>query len=322
MKKFLPYIATAAMCWAACSNALAQSEGYPNKPVKIVVPFAAGGPTDVIARTIANHLKTLLGQPFTIENRTGAGGNIAIKSVATAAPDGYTLLFSSSNIVSNPAMQAPFDPVKDFAPISYAAVSPNIIYVHPSSPIRNVQDLVAQLKQKTNPTNFATPGVGTTPHIACEGLRMFAQGDAVHVPYQGAAPVVNAVLGNQVTFGCSAIPPTTSHVKAGTLRAIAVTSAKRSAVMPQVPTLAESGFPDLIADNLQGLLAPAGTPAAVIEKINKAVVQILNTPDIRDQLQSSGFDIYATSPAEFSKIIQEELVRYTQIIKKAGITAQ
>ena len=218
-------------------------------------------------------------------------------------------------------MQAPFDPIKDFAPITYAAVSPNIIYVHPSSPIQNVQDLVAQLKQKSNPTNFATPGVGTTPHIACEGLKMSAQGDAVHVPYQGAAPVLNAVLGNQVTFGCSAIPPTTPHIKAGKLRAIAVTSAKRSAVLPQVPTLAESGFPDLIADNLQGLLAPAGTSPAIVDRLNKAVVQTLNMPEIREQLQSSGFDLYGTTPAEFSKIIQEELGRYTQIIKKAGIQA-
>lgn len=151
---------------------------------------------------------------------------------------------------------------------------------------------------------------------------MFAQGDAVHVPYQGAAPVVNAVLGNQVTFGCSAIPPTTSHIKAGTLRAIAVTSAKRSAVLPQVPTLAESGFADLIADNLQGLLAPAGTPAPIVDKLNKAVLQVLNTPEIRDQLQGAGFDLYGTTPAEFSKIIQDELNRYTQIIKKAGIQPQ
>ncbi len=323
MNKWIKWMSTAALIVGTGHlPALAQADTYPNKPVKIVVPFAAGGPTDVIARTIANQLKNILGQPFTIENRTGAGGNIAIKSVATSPADGYTLLFSSSNIVSNPAMQAPFDPIKDFAPITYAAVSPNIIYVHPSSPTRNVQDLVNQLKQKATPTNFATPGVGTTPHIACEGLKMFAQGDAVHVPYQGAAPVVNAVLGNQVTFGCSAIPPTTSHIKAGTLRAIAVTSAKRSAVLPQVPTLAESGFADLIADNLQGLLAPAGTPAPIVDKLNKAVLQVLNTPEIRDQLQGAGFDLYGTTPAEFSKIIQDELNRYTQIIKKAGIQPQ
>jgi len=304
------------------SQAWAQADNYPTKPVKVVVPFAAGGPTDVIARLIANHLKTQVGQPFVIENKTGAGGNIAIKSVATAPADGYTLLFSSSNIVSNPAMQAPFDPVKDFSPITYAAVSPNIIYVHPSSPIKNVADLVAQLRQKTTPINFATPGVGTTPHIACEGLKLFAQGDAMHIPHQGAAPVVNAVLGNQVHYGCSALPPATPHVKAGTLRAIAVTSAKRSAVFPQVPTLAESGFPDVIADNLQGLLAPAGTPTPIIDKLNKAIVGILNQPEVRDQLQATGFDLYGTTPAEFSKIIVDEMGRYSQIIRKAGIQAQ
>lgn len=302
--------------------AFSQTDSYPNKSVKIVVPFAPGGPTDVIARLIATHLKTQLGQTFIIENKVGAGGNIAIKSVATSPADGYTLLFSSSNIVSNPAMQAPFDPIKEFSPITYAAVSPNILYVHPSSPIKNINDLVAQMRQKNTLTNFATPGVGTTPHIACEGLKMFASGDATHIPYQGAAPVVSAVLGNQVTFGCSAIPPVTPHIKAGTLRPIAVTSAKRSSLFPQTPTLAESGFPDVIADNLQGLLAPAGTPLPIIERLNKAVVAILNQPEVREQLLSTGFDLYGTTPGEFSKIIQEELGRYSQIIKKAGIQAQ
>lgn len=313
----------AAFALAASLPAQAQSaDTYPNKPIRVVVPFAAGGPTDVIARVIASQLKNVLGQSVLIENRTGASGNIAIKSVATSPADGYTLLFSSSNIVSNPAMQAPFDPIKDFAPITYAAVSPNIIYVHPSSPIQNVADLAAQLRQKRNPTSYGTPGVGTTPHIACEGLKLSANGEATHVPFQGAAPVVNAVLGNQLTFGCSALPPTTSHVKAGTLRAIAVTSARRSAVMPNVPTLAESGFPDVVADNLQGLLAPAGTPPAIIDKLHKAVASILSQPEVRDQLQGMGFDLYATTPAEFSKIIVLELDRYTQIIRRAGIKAE
>jgi tripartite-type tricarboxylate transporter receptor subunit TctC len=315
-------LAAACALWAA-GPALAQSaDTYPSKPIRIVVPFAPGGPTDVIARVIANNLKNSLGQPVVIENRTGAGGNIAIKAVATSPADGYTLLFSSSNIVSNPAMQAPFDPIKDFAPITYAAVSPNIIYVHPSSPIQNVADLAAQLRQKRTPTTYGTPGVGTTPHIACEGLKLSASGEAVHVPYQGAAPVVAAALGNQITFGCSALPPTTSHVKAGTLRAIAVTSARRSAVMPNVPTLAESGFPDVVADNLQGLLAPAGTPPAIIDKLHKAVAAILAQPDVRDQLQNMGFDLYATTPAEFSRIIVQELDRYTKIIRRAGIKAE
>jgi len=315
-------LAAACALWAA-GPALAQSaDTYPSKPIRIVVPFAPGGPTDVIARVIANNLKNSLGQPVVIENRTGAGGNIAIKAVATSPADGYTLLFSSSNIVSNPAMQAPFDPIKDFAPITYAAVSPNIIYVHPSSPIQNVADLAAQLRQKRTPTTYGTPGVGTTPHIACEGLKLSASGEAVHVPYPGAAPVVAAALGNQITFGCSALPPTTSHVKAGTLRAIAVTSARRSAVMPNVPTLAESGFPDVVADNLQGLLAPAGTPPAIIDKLHKAVAAILAQPDVRDQLQNMGFDLYATTPAEFSRIIVQELDRYTKIIRRAGIKAE
>ena len=308
-------------CWTGAALAQAPS-AWPSKPMRVVVNFPPGGAADQLARAIGQPLSEALGQPVVIENRTGAGGNIAIKAVATSPADGYTLLFSSSNIVSNPAMQAPFDPIKDFAPITYAAVSPNIIYVHPSSPIQNVADLAAQLRQKRTPTTYGTPGVGTTPHIACEGLKLSASGEAVHVPYQGAAPVVAAALGNQITFGCSALPPTTSHVKAGTLRAIAVTSARRSAVMPNVPTLAESGFPDVVADNLQGLLAPAGTPPAIIDKLHKAVAAILAQPDVRDQLQNKGFDLYATTPAEFSRIIVQELDRYTKIIRRAGIKAE
>jgi tripartite-type tricarboxylate transporter receptor subunit TctC len=323
VKLIRPLLAVSTLlCVMVATSAAAQDAvtGFPRKPIKMVVPFAAGGPTDVIARAIAVRMNGMVGQPVIVENRPGAGGNIAIQAVAKSPADGYTLLFSSSNIVSNPALyKDAFNPVKDFVPITYAAVAPNIIYVHPSVPASNVNELVALMKQKPGQFSFGTPGVGTTPHIACEALRLAAGVDMVHVPYQGAAPVVNAVLGNQVPIGCSALPPTTPHINAGRLKAIAVTSQNRSAIMPNVPTLAESGFPDVIADNLQGVLAPAGTPEPIVSMLNKVIVQILSEPETKQRLTAMGFDVYGTTSLEFGKIINQELDRYTQIIKRSGI---
>jgi len=297
---------------------------YPSKPIRILVPFAPGGPTDVIARVVAGRMQTLLKQPVIIENRVGAGGNIAITAVARSAPDGYTLLFSSSNIVSNALLyeKPPFDPIKDFSPITYAAVSPNVIYVHPSVKATNVLELVELLRSSGGSATYATPGVGTTPHIACAALVMEANAKATHVPYQGAAPVVTAVLGNQVTMGCSAVPPVVPHVASNTLRPIAVTSAKRSAVMPDVPTLAESGFPSVIADNMQALLAPAGTPKPIIDKLQKTVSEILKEPETKERLLSIGLDLYGTTPEEFADIIRKEMDTYSSIIKRTNIRIQ
>ena len=299
------------------------SDAFPVRPIRLLVPFAPGGPTDFIARVIGARLADRLGQPVVVDNRAGASGNIAIQTVAKAAPDGHTLLFSSSNLVSNPSLSttAPFDPVRDFAPISYVAVAPNIIFVHPSVPAKNAADLVALVRSQPGKFSFGTPGTGTTPHIACEALRLAAGLDMQHVPYNGAAPVVSAVLGNQIPIGCTALPPTVSQIKSGGLRAIAVTSAKRSAVLTEVPTLGESGFPGVIADNLQGLLAPAGTPAAIVRRLHAEVKAIISEPEVRDRLLAVGFDLHATTPEVFARLIREETERYAKIIRAAGIKA-
>jgi tripartite-type tricarboxylate transporter receptor subunit TctC len=322
-----PRIAAATLSLLAAaipSLAAAQANAtYPTRPIRLMVPFAPGGPTDFIARVMAGRMGERLGQPVVIDNRAGASGNIAIQTVARAQPDGHTLLFSSSNLVSNPALsaKAPFDPVRDFAPISYVAVAPNILFVHPSVPTRTVSEWISWAKAQGAKLSYASPGTGTTPHLACEALRAAAGLPMAQVPYPGAGPAVAAVLGNQVPVGCTAIPPTVPHVKSGALRAIAVTSAKRSAVLPDVPTLAESGFPGVIADNLQGLLAPAGTPPAVIRRLHEEVRAILAEPEIRDRLLAAGFDLHASTPETFARIIREETARYAKIIAEAGIRA-
>jgi tripartite-type tricarboxylate transporter receptor subunit TctC len=322
------FVAASAMLFSLAAPGAADAQqasgAYPSRPIRLLVPFAPGGPTDFIARVMAGRMAERLGQPVVIDNRAGASGNIAIQTVARALPDGHTLLFSSSNLVSNPALaaKAPFDPVRDFAPISYVAVAPNILFVHPSVPARSVAEWVAWAKTQGSRLSYASPGTGTTPHLACEALRSAAGLQMAQVPYQGAGPAVAAVLGNQVPVGCTAIPPTVPHAKSGALRAIAVTSAKRSAVLPDVPTLAESGFPGVIADNLQGLLAPAGTPQAVIRRLHEEVRAILAEPDIRDRLLAAGFDLHASTPETFARIIREETERYGKIIREAGIRSE
>ena len=300
------------------------AEAFPLRPIRLMVPFAPGGPSDFIARVIAGRLGDRMGQPVVVDNRAGASGNIAIQTVARAVPDGHTLLFSSSNLVSNPLLSAvaPFDPVRDFAPISYVAVSPNIVFVHPSVPAKNAAELVALVRSQPGKFTFGTPGTGTTPHIACEALRLAAGVDMQHVPYNGAAPVVSAVLGNQIPIGCTALPPTVSHVKSGALRAIAVTSARRSAVLTDVPTLVEAGFPSVIADNMQALLAPARTPQSVVRRLNDEVKAILAEPDVRDRLLAVGFDLHASTPEYLARIVREETERYAKTIRAAGIKVE
>ena len=291
------------------------AEAFPLRPIRLMVPFAPGGPTDFIARVIAGRLGDRMGQPVVVDNRAGASGNIAIQTVARAVPDGHTLLFSSSNLVSNPLLSA-------VAPISYVAVSPNIVFVHPSVPAKTAAELVALVRSQPGKFTFGTPGTGTTPHIACEALRLAAGVDMQHVPYNGAAPVVSAVLGNQIPIGCTALPPTVSHVKSGALRAIAVTSARRSAVLTDVPTLVEAGFPSVIADNMQALLAPARTPQSVVRRLNDEVKAILAEPDVRDRLLAVGFDLHASTPEYLARIVREETERYAKTIRAAGIKVE
>ncbi|MGH8616579.1 MAG: Bug family tripartite tricarboxylate transporter substrate binding protein [Burkholderiales bacterium] len=300
------------------------AQEYPSRPVRMIVPFAPAGPTDVIARIMAQKLTETLGQNVVIDNRPGAGGNIGIGMVANATPDGYTVLVVSSSFVLNPGLYAkiPYDPEKSFVPISNMAASPNIFAAHPTVPAKSMQELIKLVQGAPKKFSFATPGIGTTPDLSAVLFKLTTKTDVATIPYNGAGPAVAAVIANQVPLGCFAMPPATPHIQGGRLRALAVTSAKRSAVFPEVPTMAEAGLPGQEADTLQGLLVPAGTPAAVVQRLHADVVKILTQPETRDRISSLGFEIVASSPKEFAAQIRLEVAKWTKVVKEAGVKVE
>ena len=306
---------------ALMAFALAQAQTYPNKPVRIIVPFAAGGPTDAMARILAQKLTESMGQPFVVENRAGAGGNIGIGMGAKAAPDGYTLTMVSSSFVVNPSLYitVPYDAYKDFAPISLAGASPNLIVVHPSVPAKTIQELVALIRANPGKYSFAHPGVGTTPHLSGELLRLTFNIDLVSAPFGGAGPAITSVLAGHTPVAVTALPPAMAHVKSGALRALAITGAKRNPELPNVPTMAEAGINGQEAETMQGLLAPAGTPKAIIERLHREVVKIVTLPETRDKLLSMGFDPVGNTPEQFTGYINTEINRWGKVIRDAKL---
>lgn len=294
------------------------AERYPSRPIRIIVPFSAGGPNDVIARIIAQKLTGAWGTNVIVDNRAGAGGNIGTELVARATADGYTLGLVSTAFVVNPSLYASagYDPLKDFAPVTLAAVSPVIIVAHPSFPARNVGELV-QLAKKT-PIVYASPGAGTTGHLGGELFNTIAGINMQHVPYKGAAPAVTDLLGGQVKLGFVAVPPAAPHVKAGRLRAIAVTTAKRTASLPDVPTVSESGYSNYEVDNMYGVIAPAGTPRPVIEQLNREIARIVHAPDVKERLEGLGFDPVASSVEAFAQYLRTESVKWAKVVRQSG----
>jgi tripartite-type tricarboxylate transporter receptor subunit TctC len=294
------------------------AERYPSKPVRIIVPFPAGGPNDVIARVIAQKLTDAWGTNVIVDNRAGAGGNIGTELVAKAAADGHTLGLVSTAFVVNPSLYASagYDALKDFAPVTLAAVSPVIIVAHPSLPARDVPELI-QLAKKTS-LNYASPGAGTTGHLGGELFNTVAGIKMLHVPYKGAAPAVADLLGAQVKLGFTAVPPAAPHVKAAWLRAIAVTTAKRTASLPDVPTVAESGFANYEVDNMYGVIAPAGTPRVVIEQLNREIARIVKAPDVKERLERLGFDPVGNDPEAFGRYLRAESAKWGKVIKQSG----
>jgi len=303
--------------------ALAAEPAYPSRPVRMIVPFAPAGPTDVIARVIAQKLGDLWGNQVIVDNRAGAGGNIGMALAANAPPDGYTILVVSSSYVVNPSLYAkiPYDPYKSFLPVTNAAASPNVFTVHPATAAKTMQDLVALAKSNPGKFSIATPGVGTTPDLGAELLKMATGADIVRVPYGGAGPAVAAVVGNQVQIGSTALPPTTPHIQAGRLRALAVTSAKRSSALPDVPSMNEAGLRGQEADTLQGVLVPAGTSKAIVTKLHADIAKVLSQPDAKERVASLGFDVVASSPEQFAAQIRTEIEKWGKVIKAAGIKA-
>jgi tripartite-type tricarboxylate transporter receptor subunit TctC len=312
----------APLAFAAALAAHAQT--YPSKPVRIIVPFAAGGVADLLPRVVGQKLSEKWGQPVVVENKVGASGNIGMAEVARAAPDAYTLgLAPTGNLTVNQFLfKLPFDAAKDLAPITVLATSPNVLVVHPSVPAKNFRELVAYAKANPGTLNFASPGEGSGAHLAGELLNLDAGIRMTHVPYKGLAPAVNDLLGGQVQLMFAGISTVLQHVKSGKLVAIAIASPKRSAQLPDVPTVAESGLPGFDVTSWYGLVARAGTPAEVIEKIYRDSVEALGNEEVRAKLSGLGLEPLGNSPAEFERMIADESRKWGDIVRRAGIKPQ
>jgi len=319
--KAVAALTAALVMFAAASSAVAQN--YPDRAVKIIVGYAPGGPIDIVARLMADKLAEVWGKPVLVENLTGAGSNIAGDRVAKSAPDGYTLLMGSNALLAiNPSLygKMSFDPNKDLIPISEAVYSPNILVVPNSLPVTSVPDLVAYAKaHASDKLTFASAGVGTTQHLAGELFKAMAHIDITHVPYRGAAPVITDLLAGRLTLFFGAIAPLIPLVKAGKVRALAVTSEQRFPAVPELPTMIEAGYPGFVAVLSIGLMAPADTPSAIIEQIHQASVKVLAMADVRDKLAGIGMQVVGNSPAEFKAAIDAERPQWAKIIKEAGI---
>jgi tripartite-type tricarboxylate transporter receptor subunit TctC len=313
--------AFAVLIAAAFPIAPASAAGYPDHPVKMIAPFAAGGPSDIMARILADKLSKSLGQQFYVEDHAGAGGNIGMTQVARSAPDGYTILVASSSFQVNPNLYAnpPYDPFKDFAAVTLAVDSPNALFVHPSVTAKTVKELIAMMKADPGKYPIANSGLGTTPMLASELFKLTFKLDVTTVPYNGGAPVVQALVGNQTPTGFATVPPAYPQLVAGTIRALAVTSAKRWASLPDVPTMAEAGVENQESDTTQGVFVPAGTPPDIVALLNREIVKALQLPDVQAKCKEIGFDIVADTPEEFSAFLRKDIDKWHQVIIDAKI---
>jgi tripartite-type tricarboxylate transporter receptor subunit TctC len=294
---------------------------YPDHPVRIIAPFAAGGPTDVVARIVAQKLSEALKQQFFVENHVGAGGNLGMTMAARATPDGYTILVASSSYVVNPSLYAnnPYDPYKDFIPITLAAASPNIVSVHPSVPVKTVKELIALIQANPGKYAIANAGLGTTPQLASELFKLTYKLDAASVPYGGGEPAVQSTVGNHTPIAFSAIPPAAPQIAGGNLRGLAVTAAKRSGVLPDVPTMAEAGVPNQESETMQGVFVPAGTPNEIVDLLNREIVKLMQLPDVKQKCADLGFDVVANTRADFAVYLKKEIDKWHKVIVDAKI---
>jgi len=297
---------------------------YPAKPVRFIVPSAAGGGTDIIARAISLKLSESLGQQFVVDNRPGAGQMIGIEIAAKSPADGHTILMAASTLAINPIMykKVPYDPLRDFAPITQAATLANVIVVHPSLPVKSIAELIAYAKQRPGQLNFASAGIGTSPQMSVELLKSMAGIDMVHIPYKGTSPGVVDLLAGQVSVMAPNLLTALPHIKAGKLRALAVTSAKRSQGLPEVPTIAESGLPGYDSTQWYGVLAPAGTVREIVMRLHDEIVRALRTPEVMRRLAADGAEPVGGSPEEFTAFIKSEIDKWAQVARVAGIRAE
>jgi len=319
----LQAIAAASLGAALLPAALA-AEAFPNKPITLVVPFVAGGTTDILARIVGQSLGEELGQPVIIDNRAGAGGNIGGQFAARAPADGYTLFMGT---VGTHAInewlykKMPFNPTKDFAPLTRVANVPNLLVANPAQPFKNVKELISYAQAHPGQVNFGSSGSGSSIHLSGELFKMMAKVDMIHIPYKGSAPAVTDLLGNQIAIMFDNMPSAIQHVRSGKLRPLAVTTAKRSPELPDVPTVAEAGVPGYEATSWFGLFAPTKTPADVQAKLHAAIIKVLQKPDVIKKIGDQGGEVVTESQAEFAKFIAAENNKWKQVVKTSGATA-
>lgn len=304
------------------SGALAQSDAqYPVKPIRMIVPSAPGSGPDIMARAIGQKLSESFGQSIVIDDKPGAGGIIGSETAAKAAPDGYTLIMSNAGSHAvNASLYAklPYDPVKDFAPVTLVAMAPNILIVHPTLPVRSVRELIALAKVKPGELTFGSGGNGSTAHLSGEMFKTMAGINIVHVPFKGSPAAVIGVISGQIAMAFPNIPPALPHVRSGKLKALAVTTAKRSAAVPELPTVAESGLPGYEATAWFGVLAPAATPPQIIASLNAAIVKIVRTRDMQERLMTEGSEAVGNTPEQFGQIIRTDIAKWAKVVKASG----
>ena len=299
----------------------AQSQSYPTKPIRIVVPYTAGGSVDILARTVGQKFTETWGRPTVVDNRPGGSSNIGAEFVAKSAPDGYTLLAATSTALAvNPSLfpKLGFDPQRDFAPLTLATYIPSILVVHPSLPVKTVKELITLTASRPNQLNYASAGSGTPGHLGMELFKTLTRTQIVHVPYKGGAPAVADTVGGQVMIDLAVVPDALPFVKAGRLRALGVSTLKRSLIVPQIPTIAEAGVPGYEVIGWYGFLAPAGTPRDIVTKLNQEIVRTLHLPDIKERLVGLGFEVAGNSPEEFAAWMKSERTKWAKVIQDSG----
>ena len=317
------HLAAGAAALPAVSR-VARAQAYPTRPVRVIVPFAPGGPTDIFARLVAQKLSEHFGKQFYVENIGGAGGNIGMGQGAKAAPDGYTMLVAGAPMVINPILyeRVPFDPYKDFDPVTVAVTSPDILSVNPLLPVRSVKDLVALIKAHPGKYNFASPGTGTPGHLVGELFRLSLGLDLVHVPFNSAGLAIGSTVAGHTPIAFTAPPPVVPQVKEGKLRALAVASKTRLQALPDVPTMAEAGYPDIEGEVWLAVIVPARTPKEIIALLLREIVKTIALPDMKERMATLGFDPVGSAPEECAAYFRTEAAKWAKVIRQAGIKAQ
>jgi len=307
--------------FAAAPLVRAAGEPWPTRPIKLVLPYAVGGPTDAVARALSVRMSQELGQPILVDNRTGAGGTISCEVVARAAPDGYTALYHTSGFTISPALykKPPYDPVRDFTPVGMACVIPTVIMVNKQLPVNDIHEFVAYLKERPDQLSYGSGGVGNITHLVVALFLQRLKLKAIHVPYKGTAPAMTDLIGGRLSFADDALSTGLPYIQDGRVRAIAVTSEKRSPLLPRVPTLAETVMPGFVAPTWQGIWLPAKTPAAVVRRFSAALALAVRDPAVRNQFVEQGVQFESSTPEQFAVYIQREVERWAQTVQAAGI---